>query len=383
MLLDVKFLLQEPLNIALVTTLVLVAKALIAEAAALALGFPLRTSLLVGLILCQVGEFSFVLSKAGLAHGLLSGHNYQMFLDVSVLTMAVTPFIIVMAPRLADAAMRLPLPLRLKIGSFLPVAPNTSQKEDHLIIIGYGVTGRNISRAAQTAGIPYLIIEMNPETVHSERQKGKPIYFGDATNPEIMRHASIQAVRIVVIAINDPAATRRITELARKLNRMAYIIVRTRYLSELQALFDLGADEVVPEEFETSVEIFTRVLRKYLIPKTDIEKFIQEVRADSYCVLRGLPKDFESLEDLKYYLKDVDISILRLERGAPLAEKTLAEIELRKRYGITVLAVRRDAEMLFNPEPDMKLHADDVLIILGAQEKLAAGGFLFAGREEL
>jgi CPA2 family monovalent cation:H+ antiporter-2 len=381
MLLNVDFLLKEPLSIAFLATLVLLAKALIAGGAALALGFPLRTTILVGLTLCQVGEFSFVLSKTGVAHGLLSSHNYQMFLDVSVLTMAVTPFVIAMAPRLADAGMRLPLPSRLKTGSFLPVAPVTEQKNDHLLIIGYGITGRNVCRAAQTAGIPYVITEMNPETVRYERAQGQPIYFGDATNPEILTHANIQAARIVVVAINDPAATRRITEMARKLNPNVYIIVRTRYLTELRALFELGADEVIPEEFETSVEIFTRVLRKYLIPKNEIEKFVQEVRAGSYRMLRGLPRDFESLEDLRYYLKDMEISTIRLEPAAPLAGKTLAEMELRKQYGITVLAVRRDSEMLFNPEADLKLHANDVLIVLGAPEKLAAGGFLFVGED--
>ncbi len=382
MLLNVEFLFQEPLSIALLSVLVLAAKALIAGGAALVLGFPLRTTIIVGLTICQVGEFSFILSKAGVAYGLLSGENYQMFLDISVLTMALTPFIIGYAPRLADGVMRLPLPSRLKTGTFLSAAPDIAQKEDHLIIIGYGVTGRNVARAAQSAGIPYVVTEMNPETVRYERQQGRPIYFGDATNPEILHLANIHAARIVVIAINDPAATRRITELARKLNRTVYIIVRTRYLAELEALFELGADEVVPEEFETSVEIFTRVLRKYLVPKSDIEKFIQEVRAGSYRMLRGMPKDFESLEDLRHYLKDVEISTIRLEPGAPLEGKTLAEMELRKRHGISVLAVRRGAEMLFNPEPDMKLNANDVLIVLGTPEKIAAGGFLFAGEGE-
>jgi monovalent cation:H+ antiporter-2, CPA2 family len=383
MLLNVEFLFQEPLSIALIATLVLAGKALIAGGAALMLGFPLRTTIIVGLTLSQVGEFSFILSKAGLAHDLLSTRNYQLFLDVSVLTMALTPFIIAIAPRVADAVMRLPLPSRLKTGTFLPVAPETEQKEDHLIIIGYGVTGRNVARAAQAGGIPYVITEMNPETVRSERHKGQPIYFGDATNPEILHLVNIHAARIVVIAINDPAATRRITELARQLNRTVYIIVRTRYLMELQALFALGADEVIPEEFETSVEIFTRVLRKYLIPKSEIEKFIQEVRSGSYRVLRGLSKDFESLEDLRYYLKDVEISTVRLEPGAPLAGKTLAQMELRKQYGITVLAVRRDERMIFNPEPDMRLRAGDLLIVLGAPEKIAGSGFLFAGANEV
>ncbi len=381
MLLDVGYLVEKPLTIALATLGVLAAKALVAAGAALALGFPLRTVILVGLTLSQVGEFSFVLSKTGLLHGLFSGQQYQLFLTVAVLTMAVTPFIMALAPRVAEAALWLPLPDRLKTGSFLPPAPKVAPPQDHLIIVGYGVTGRNVSRAARSAGIPYVIIEMNPETVRLERARGEAIYFGDATSPEILEHANLREARIVVVAINDPAATRRISELARKLNPRVHIIVRTRYLTELESLYSLGADEVVPEEFETSVEIFTRVLRRYLVPKGDIERFIQEVRADSYSMLRGLRKDFETLEDLRYYLRDVDISIIRLEPGAPLAGKTLADMALRKRHGITVLAVRRDSQMLFNPEPDMRLHGGDLLIVLGTPERLAAGGFLFAGEK--
>lgn len=367
MLLDVQFLLLEPVSIALIALLVLAAKTLIAGGAALVLGFPLRTTILVGLALCQVGEFSFVLSKTGLAHRLLSNYNYQMFLDVSVLTMLLTPFVMGLSPRLADGVMRLPLPSRLKRGTFVPLAPATEKKQDHLIIVGFGVTGRNVSQAARVGGIPYVIIEMNPETVRQKRREGEPIYFGDATNTEVLRHAHLETARIVVVVINDPAATRRITEQVRKLNHTVHLIVRTRYLTELQALYDLGADEVIPEEFETSVEIFTRVLRKYLIPKGDIEKFVQEVRADSYRMLRGLTRDFDSLGELNYYLKDVEISTVRLEPEAPLAGKTLAEVGLRKQYGVTVLAVRRDGEMVFNPDADMRLEADDLLIILGTR----------------
>ncbi len=381
MLLNVELFLAEPGRILASALTVLAVKALIAGGVALALGFPLRTAVLVGLILCQVGEFSFVLSKTGLAHGLLSTKNYQLFLDITVLTMAFTPFIMSLAPRVADAAMRLPLPAAIKHGSFLSKVPETPQPQDHLVIIGYGVTGRNVSRAAQNAGIPYVIIEMNPETVRAERAKGQPIYFGDAANPEILHLANIHAARIAVVAINDPAATRRTTELARKLNPQIYIIVRTRYLMELKALFELGADEVIPEEFETSVEIFARVLRKYLVPKSDIERFIREVRAGSYGMLRGLRKDFESLGDLATYLHDMEISTIRLEPGAPLAGRTLAEMELRKKYGLTVLAVRRDSQLMFNPEADVRLLPNDLLIVLGAPDKFAAGLFLFQGEE--
>jgi CPA2 family monovalent cation:H+ antiporter-2 len=382
MLLNVEFLLHHPLSIVGFGAMVLAVKTLIAGGAALLMGYPVRTGILVGLALCQVGEFSFVLAKAGVSQGLLSGDHYQLFLDVSVLTMALTPFIMAGAPRVAELALRLPLPARWLRGSYLTVAPTEAAVQDHLIIVGFGVTGRNLARAARMGGIPYVVIEMNPETVRTERRKGEPIYYGDATNPEILEVAHLKAARIVVVAINDPAATRRITEQVRNLHPTVYLLVRTRYLLEMPVLYELGADEVIPEEFETSVEIFTRVLRKYLLPRDEIERFIQEVRAEGYRMLRTPSREGATLADLRPHLKDMEITTVRLAEGAPLAGKTLAQMELRKKYGLTVLAVRRNGEMVFNPDPDLELVAGDLLIILGAPERIAHGCFLFRETED-
>uniref|UniRef100_A0A7V4LC85 Potassium transporter KefB n=1 Tax=Desulfobacca acetoxidans TaxID=60893 RepID=A0A7V4LC85_9BACT len=380
MLLNVEFLLQKPLTIVILGIVVLAAKTLLAGGVTLLLGYPLRTAIIVGLTLGQVGEFSFVLAKAGMSQGLFSGDNYQLFLDVTVLTMVLTPFLITLAPQVADLTLRLPWPSSWRVGSLLPAAP-TAAARDHLIIVGFGVTGRNLARAAQAGGIPYVIIEMNPETVRTERRKGEPIFFGDATNPEVLEHAHLRGARIVVIAINDPAATRRITELVRKLHPTVHLLVRTRYLLEMPVLYELGADEVIPEEFETSVEIFTRVLRKYLLPRDEIERFIQEVRSEGYRMLRSLPREGPTLADLRPHLKDMEITTVRVAEGAPLAGKTLAEMELRKKYGLTVLALRRNGGMVFNPDPELQLAAGDLLIILGAPEKIAQGCFLFRETE--
>ncbi|MGD8512677.1 MAG: cation:proton antiporter, partial [Deltaproteobacteria bacterium] len=266
MLLDIGFLFREPGTIALIALGVFVLKSIIATFATVLLGFPLRTSLLVGLGLGQVGEFSFILSKAGIEYGLLEANIYQIFLAFSVLTMAATPFIIALAPRLGDIILRLPLPKKL-VSGFYPVSQTkVEEKKDHLVIIGFGVNGRNVARAARGAGIPYAVIEMNPEAVRSEQARGEPIYYGDSTQEAVLQHANIKDARIVVAAINDPAATRRITEVVRRLNPKIHLIVRTPYLREVKPLFELGADDVIPEEFETSVEIFTRVLAKYFIP---------------------------------------------------------------------------------------------------------------------
>jgi len=370
MLLDVGFLFKQPGLIALIALGVLGLKTIIASVVTVLLGFPLRTSFLVGFALSQVGEFSFILSKIGVEHGLLTGNIYPLFLAVSVLTMAVTPFIIALAPHIADLVLRLPLPKRLKSGWYPVPETKIAAKKDHLIIIGFGVNGRNVARAARAAGIPYVILEMNPETVRSEQAKGEPIYYGDATHEAVLRHANIKDARVVVVAISYPAATRGITEIVRMLNPDVHLIVRTRYLQEMKPLYELGANEVIPEEFETSVEIFARVLTKYLIPRDEIEKLVTEVRSDGYEMFRSLAKESASFSDVKLQLPDIEICTLRVGEKSPLTGKSLAQIELRKRYGVTILAIRRDSQILSNPYGDIQLCANDVLFVLGPPHKI-------------
>jgi CPA2 family monovalent cation:H+ antiporter-2 len=158
-------------------------------------------------------------------------------------------------------------------------------KKDHLVIIGFGFNGRNLACATRVRGIPYSIIEMNPETVRAEKAKGEPIHYGDATHEAVLHRAAVKDARVAVVAISDPTATRRIVELVRKVSPRIYVIVRTRFIQEVKRLRGLGADEVIPEEFETSVEIFARVLEKYLVPKDEIDKYIDEIRAEDYDVL--------------------------------------------------------------------------------------------------
>ena len=382
MLLNIGFFFQQPGTIVLIALGVLVLKSIIACFATVLLGFPFRTSILVGLALSQVGEFSFILSRTGVEHGLLAGNIYQMFLSFSVLSMAATPFIITLAPRAADIILRLPLPKRL-ISGFYPVSEiKVKSKKDHLIIIGFGVNGRNVAHAVRVAGIPYTIIEMNPETVRSEQAKGEPIYYGDSTQDVVLQHANIKDARIVVTAINDPASTRRITEIIRRLNPKVHLIVRSRYLQEMKPLYELGANEVIPEEFETSVEIFTRVLAKYLIPRDEIEALVAEIRSDGYEMFRSLFKESSSFADLNLQLPDVEISTLRVVERSSFVGNSLAEIELRKKYGVTVLAIRRNSQILSNPNVNMPFCANDVLFVIGPPDRVAEVAGLSQNPEE-
>jgi CPA2 family monovalent cation:H+ antiporter-2 len=374
MLLDFGFLSQRPGLIAVIALCVLTLKAIIGGTATTLIGFPLRTAILVGLALSQIGEFSFLLSKTGVEYGLFTGNTYQLFLAVSVLTMAATPFITALAPRLADLALLVPLPRRLKSGLYFVPELSGGKKirlKDHLIIIGFGVNGRNVARSARVAGIPYVIIEMNPETVRLERSKGEPIYYGDAIQEPVLEHARIENARVLVVVISDPAATRRVTETARRLNPKIYIIARTRFLPEMRPLYELGANEVIPEEFETSVEIFTRVLGKYLIPRDEIEKFVSEVRAEGYEMFRSLSRELHSFSDLRLHLPDFEISTFRIDEGSPLIGKSLAEIELRKKYAVTLLAIRRDSKIFSDIGGETTFRANDILVLLAPPDKIA------------
>ncbi len=371
MLFDYHFLFEKLFLIIFITAGVLVLKSIIASCVSILLGYPLRSALLTGLAISQIGEFSFILSQKGLEYGFLSGDYYQLFLATSILTMAATPFLISLSPGIADLVLKLPFPKRLKSGlSRIPERAQTKEK-DHIIIIGFGIIGKSIARAANVAGIPHLIIEMNPDTVRKARSSGIPIFYGDATQEAVLQHANARSARIVVVAINDPTATRRITELLHRLNPRAYIIVRTRYLQDMQALLKLGANEVVPEEFETSVEIFTRVLMKYLVPKNEIDAFVAQIRSDGYEMFRSAAGKFLSFPELEFNFQNMEIAALRVNESCSMAGKSLTQLELRKKYGVTLLAMRRGSETISTPGGETVIQGNDILVVLGPPDKVS------------
>ncbi len=382
MLLDTGFLAGNLLLVLAGVVAVLALKGMLATVAGLASGRPLRTALLAALAVGQVGEFSFILSRTGMAYGLLAG-QYQFFLAVAVLSMAATPFVIAASPRMAGAVLRLPLPAWLRGAAGPPAGEEGAgeRRERHLIIIGFGLNGRNLARAAAMSGIPYVIVEMSPDTVRRERQRGEPIFYGDAVHEGVLRHAGIEEATVVVVAINDPAATRRITENARRLNPKAHIIVRTRYLQEMAPLYELGANEVIPEEFETSVEIFSRVLAKYLVPRRQIEELVARLRSDGYGMLRQLEPS-SSFASLGLHLPDMEVSAVRVEAGAPAAGRTLVELALRKRYGVTVLAVRREGKEVETPEVGRPFAVGDTVYLMGTASRLAGALPLFGNNRD-
>ncbi len=369
MLFNPSILVESPLAVLAVTAGVIVFKTLAAGTAAALLRLPLRTAVLVGVSLAQIGEFSFILSKIGLTAGLLDQGTYQVFLAASILSLAATPSLIALAPRLAGR-----MPARTTAE---PAPEEASPLQDHLIIIGYGVNGRNLARTARSAGIPYIITELNARTVREESAHGEPIIYGDASSDAVLAHVGVMRARVVVVAISDAAATRRIVERVHTLNPMAHLIARTRYTQEVPPLQKLGADEVIPEEFETSVEIFTRVLRRYFVPETDIDVFAAEIRADGYQMLRRPEAPVRAGSGIT--IPDIDVTHVRVDAAAAAAGCTLAALNLRRTTGATVLTVQRGEAFHSNPGGELRFESGDIVMLIGTLEQLATARRVFEG----
>jgi CPA2 family monovalent cation:H+ antiporter-2 len=380
MLLDVSYLFDHLPVLILATITLIVIKIISGVSVTFLLGSPLRTTLLTGLALAQVGEFSFVLSRLGMEYSLLTEETYQAFLAVSIITMGVTPFLINASYRPADfivkKASSTAFGMKLVQGIYSESLDDEEQNEpkmkDHLIIAGFGFSGKTVSKAAKAAGIPYIILETNPETVQQEKAKGEKIQYGDASFGAVLEHAGIKSARVLVTGISDASATRKIVKVAKELNPSICIIAKVHDLQEMKRLNALGADEIIPEEYETSVEIFVRLLEKYLVPREDIEKMVNDVRANGYRRLRKLAVDtsIDGGFSIKDGLPGIDIQVLKVGRGSIFDGKTLADLDFRRKHGVTVLSVRRRANIIYTPAGDFLLQANDACILLGKPEEL-------------
>ena len=354
MMLDLSFFLQHIWAILFNTLLFILIKSLLTMPAVLVQGYPLRTAIQTSLSLAQVGEFSFVLAASGLAAGLLNDIGYQSFLALSVITMMLTPFLINLAPR---AAALLTKGRGKEASSPEEEQQKASTLKDHLIIVGFGISGKHLAQVAKESGIPYTILEMNPETVSRYKNK-EPISHGDASQPVILEHLGVYTARVLAIIISDPAAVRAITLEARRMNPDLYIVARTRFIAE---------------EFETSIEVFNQVLTQYLVPRQDIDAFSARLRQQNYRMIRRMSSAADSLESVASRLPEMGVQTMRLEAGSPLCGLSLAQSNLRREYAVTVVAVARsEQEVMASPPADFVMEAGDLLYLFGKTDKLFA-----------
>jgi CPA2 family monovalent cation:H+ antiporter-2 len=332
------------------------------------LGFGGRIALVTGLALAQIGEFSFVLAGVGRANGLLGGDIFQAFIASSILTILATPLLIQISPAVADRGQRA---FGWKARTADPDGKAGRDLDGHVIIAGYGLSGRNLAHVLKESGIPYVILELNPVTVRSAAAEGEPIVFGDASSRTILEEACARRAKGIVFAISDPLMARRGVRAVRELNPGMFIIVRTRFASEIDDLLALGAGDVIPEEFETSIEISSRVLDKYHVPRNVIEAQVKVLRGECYGMLRGacltIRPATERIADL---LAAGPAEEFFVGQGAWPVGKTLRVIDLKGRTGATVIAAVRGKDSFVSPGPDFEIKAQDTLVLVASRREI-------------
>ncbi len=371
MLMDINFFLSHALVIILIVTGIIAGKTVLSTLAVLLSQNNLRVSFHSALILSQIGEFAFVLAVTALKEGLMSENMYQMFLSSSIITMLLTPLLVASAPRIS-----IWLVSRKKIERFKSMklrgtqSTATAARSDHVIIIGFGANGRNLALVLKELEVPYVILELNSRTVMQLKKEGEPAFYGDGTSREILHKLGIDRARVMVISITDASATRKIVMTARSLNPSLYIVVRTRYIGEVHDLLSDGADEVVPADFETSIELFSRVLNYYQMPKTLISRYAEQFRKDHYSMfVRGeTPKRL--FHETLALMPDVNYGSFIIEEGSTAAGRKLGELDIENITGTDLIAVRRGNQTLMQPDSEFILSAGDFVLLIGDEESL-------------
>lgn len=371
MLMNFDHVYENTTDILAIVLMILGLKFITGTVSSIMIGTPIRPSIHAGLGLSQIGEFSFVLAVAGKKAGLISENYYQIFLASSVLTMILTPFILKAAPTISTWITSRNILKRLdRFKDIMGKEIHPIKKHGHVIIIGFGLNGQNLAKVLKRTNIPYVVLEMNSEIVREMKKKGEPIYYGDGTSKEILHRLNISKARLLVIAISDPISTRSIVAIARKENPDIYIIVRTRYLAEVDDLKSLGANEVIPEEFETSIEIFSRVLHHYHVPVNVINEYINDIRKDEYKILRTVELPRKSLAERYKFLKGIDTETYLVKEDSHVDGHSIKELKLRTQTGVTIIAIQRGDKIYHNPSPDFVLNKNDVILLIGTREDI-------------
>jgi len=370
LLLNLSFVFETPVIVFAYSLGVVLVKSLIIFVVVLLLKYPVRVAVLVGLSLAQVGEFSFIVGEQGFNLNLISPELFNIFISSTIITMVLTPFLFKLAPRIAGRSQKLEKDKSKEI----------EMMQDHVIIAGFGLNGRNLAHVLKETGIKYVIIEMNPDTVKKEKSKGENIIYGDIGNAEVLKSALINNAKVLVIAISDRSTSRRALNIAKELNPNIYVVVRTRFMKETDELIKMGAAIVIPEEFETSIQIFRKVLEHFHVPLNVIMQQVNLLRGESYKYLRaedGTDVTFTHIDEiLSARLTDT----FYINEDNNFVGKTIGELNLRNKTDATIIAMVRKGTNITSPSANEIVQSGDTLVITGTHKAVDNAFDLLAGK---
>jgi monovalent cation:H+ antiporter-2, CPA2 family len=344
-------------------------------------GYPLKTALISGLGLAQIGEFSFVLASEGQSLGLVSRRVYLLILGTTAVTLVLTPFVLRLVPQLFVWAEGSPWLKFLLDDADLPVeVAEEIPVQNHVVICGYGRVGRNIVQLLREHAYPVLVIDQSESRIQQLREANIPYIYGNASSLNVLEKAGVDQARGMAVTLPDPMSTRlcikRSLELAPELD----VVVRANQDKDIELLYQLGAKEVVQPEFEASLELASQLLTEVGLPLPVIQREVQQIRTSHYAGLRSERSSYQVSRDIQEAAQGMNSRWYPLPDSSPLIGMTLEESNLRRLTGVSLMAIRRtDGEEVDYPDPQTVLAKDDRLLIVGEANELAAFNELAKG----
>ncbi len=336
--------------------------------------YPLKTALIAGLGLAQIGEFSFVLASEGLSLGLVSRRVYLLILGTTAVTLVLTPFVLRLVPRLFTWAESLPLLKKYLEESDVPLAiADNLPTQNHVVVCGYGQIGRNIVRLLQDRGYPVVVVDQSESRIQQVREAGLPYIYGNAASLHVLEKAGVAHAQGMAIALPDPMSTRLCLKRALEIAPDLDVVVRANQGKDIELLYQLGAREVVQPEFEASLELSAHLLNGVGLPLPAIQREVQQIRNSHYLELRPERPSAEISRELKAATEEMNSKWYPLPEESPLTGMTLEETDIRRLTGVTLMAIRRagGAELDY-PDATTTLEQGDRLLIVGESNELAA-----------
>jgi monovalent cation:H+ antiporter-2, CPA2 family len=367
MLLDPVFLLENAGTVALVVLLVFAVKGLLFAGIVRAFGYGNIIPFAVGLGLFQVGEFSFVIARVGLDAGAVTQRSYSVMLTTAVVTMALTPFAMRLAPFLYGR-WRDRFPKEAMSTFNLP----EQGLGDHVVIAGYGRVGSFVARLLARLEQPFAIVDSNPGRGDEARDSGYPVVYGDAGAEPVLEAAGVRRARLVIVTVPDPVGARLVVERVRSINPNVHVVARTTTVEQLEELGRLGVYEAVHPESEAGLELGRQALSHLGLAAGDVQRFADEVRRELYAPITRQRTDGDLLAQLRRASRQIETEWVMLSEGSPLQGRTIGELGVRTKSGASIVAIVRDDLVLANPGPDARFEPGDLVGVLGTPEQRAA-----------
>jgi CPA2 family monovalent cation:H+ antiporter-2 len=263
MLFDPAAFVRVPAHIAAVALVVIIGNALVTMIVLLALRAAPRNAAEVGAALAQIGEFSFILSGTAVARGLMPAEGRDLVLAAAMISIVLQPALLRAATGLGARLERLGFLRAWHTSGGLATAAKAASLDGHAIIVGHGRVGSVIATSLRRQGIPYVVIEQNLRFAERLRQEQIPVVYGDAAWPEVLDAAQPAKARLLVIAVPEKAAARRIIAEARRANPEIELVVRTHSTEEASWLRQNGVGLVVMGEHHIASEMAEQALKQF------------------------------------------------------------------------------------------------------------------------